>query len=91
MWRAVVELKFPSGLPDDWKINASVFNEFGCLWQPGQKDKDTIDDKKMRASAGVSILWTSPFGPIGISYAIPYRHQKYDDQRRLQLQFSNIF
>lgn len=91
MWHAVVELKFPSGLPDEWKINASIFNEFGCLWQPGQKDNNTLDDKKMRASAGVGVLWTSPFGPIGISYAVPYRYKKYDDQRRFQLQFSNIF
>jgi outer membrane protein insertion porin family len=91
MWRQVTEIKFPSGLPDDWKINASVFNEFGCLWQPGQKDSNTQDSKKMRASFGAGILWTSPFGPIGISYAVPYRSQKYDESRRLQLQFSNIF
>ncbi len=91
MWRNVVEIKFPSGLPDDWKINASVFNELGCLWHPGQKDKNTVDDRKMRASAGVGILWTSPFGPIGISYSIPYKRQKYDEKRPFQLQFSNIF
>lgn len=91
MWRNVVEIQFPSGLPDDWKINASVFNELGCLWKPGQKDGDTLDSKRMRASAGVGLLWASPFGPIGVSYSFPYRREKYDDQRRLQLQFSNIF
>jgi len=78
-------------LPDDWKINASVFNELGCLWEPGQKDANTLDSKKMRASAGLGILWTSPFGPIGMSYSWPYLRNKYDDARRMQLQFSNIF
>jgi outer membrane protein insertion porin family len=91
MWRQVTEIKFPSGLPDDWKISASIFNELGCLWQPGQKNSDTIDSKKMRASVGAGILWTSPFGPIGMSYSVPYRRHKYDEQRHFQLQFSNIF
>ncbi|HAL94566.1 MAG TPA: hypothetical protein DCP55_00990 [Chitinophagaceae bacterium] len=91
MWRNVIEIKFPSGLPDDWKINASVFNELGCLWKPGQKDENTLDSKKMRASAGLGILWASPFGPIGMSYSWPYLRNKYDDARRMQLQFSNIF
>ena len=90
-WRATVEIKFPSGLPDDWKISANVFNDFGCLWAPGQKDSNTISDTKMRASAGAGILWASPFGPIGITYAWPYMRQKYDEKRFIQLQFSNIF
>lgn len=91
MWRNVIEIKFPSGLPDDWKINASVFHELGALWKPGQKNSNTLDSRKMRASAGAGILWASPFGPIGMSYSWPYRRQKYDEQRQLQLQFSNIF
>lgn len=91
MWRNVVEIKFPSGLPDDWKINASVFNELGCLWQPGQKDSNTKDSRKLRASVGTGILWTSPFGPIGMSYSIPYKYQKFDQKRQFQIQFSNMF
>ncbi len=91
MWRQVTEIKFPSGLPDDWKINASIFHELGSLWKPGQRDNNTLDSRKMRASAGAGILWASPFGPIGMSYSWPYRRQKYDEKRQLQLQFSNIF
>ena len=91
VWRNVVEIKFPSGLPDDWKINMSVFNELGCLWEPGQKNRDTQDSRKLRASAGVGILWSSPFGPIGMSYSVPYRYQKFDQKRQFQIQFSNIF
>lgn len=91
MWRASVELKFPSGLPEDWKISASVFNDWGCLWAPGQKDSNTQDDRKIRAAAGVGVLWTSPFGPIGVTYAVPYMSQKYDEKRSVQLQFSNLF
>jgi outer membrane protein insertion porin family len=91
MWRASVEIKFPSGLPDDWKISASVFNDWGCLWEPGQKDSNTQSDTKIRAAAGAGILWASPFGPLGLTYAIPYMSQKYDERRSIQLQFSNIF
>lgn len=91
MWRNVIEIKFPSGLPDDWKVNASVFHELGSLWKPGQKDNNTLDSKSVRASVGAGILWASPFGPIGMSYSFPYRREKYDESRRMQLQFSNIF
>jgi len=91
MWSATVEIKFPSGLPDDWKISANVFNDFGSLWDPGQKDSNTLNDRKMRASAGAGILWASPFGPIGVTYAVPYLSQKYDEKRNIQLQFQNMF
>jgi len=91
MWRASVELKFPSGLPDDWKISANIFNDWGCLWEPGQKDSNSQVDTKVRAAAGVGVLWASPFGPIGLTYAIPYMYQKYDEKRSVQLQFSNMF
>ncbi len=91
MWRASVELKFPSGLPDDWKISGSIFNDWGCLWDPGQTDANSVSDRKIRAAAGVGILWTSPFGPIGVTYAVPYMSQKYDEKRPIQLQFSNMF
>ncbi len=91
MWRATFEIKFPSGLPEEWKINAAVFNDFGALWQPGQKDRNTQDSKKMRAAAGGAIYWSSPFGPIGIVYSHPYKKEKFDQSKQFQFLFSNIF
>jgi outer membrane protein insertion porin family len=31
-----------------------------------------------RASAGLGINWKSPFGPIQISFALPYVKESYD-------------
>jgi outer membrane protein insertion porin family len=36
------------------------------------------DDRMIRASAGVSLLWDSPLGPIRLDYAYPFLKGKYD-------------
>lgn len=36
------------------------------------------DDKKIRSSAGVSLIWASPLGPIRFDWAIPITKGKYD-------------
>ena len=36
------------------------------------------DDLALRASAGVSVFWTSPLGPIRIDLAEPFIKESYD-------------
>lgn len=36
------------------------------------------DDKKIRSSAGVSLIWASPLGPIRFDWALPITKGKYD-------------
>ncbi len=91
MWRVSAELKVPLGLPDDWGVNGVLFHDMGCVWKAGQRNQHTLDDKKVRMAYGAGIKWRSPFGPIGFSYAVPYKKSPYDDARRIQLQFSNMF
>jgi outer membrane protein insertion porin family len=50
-----------------------------------------FDSGELRASAGLSVLWRSPMGPISISYGVPLRKQAGDDVERLQFSFGGQF
>jgi outer membrane protein insertion porin family len=52
---------------------------------------DSFDAGELRASAGVSLLWRAPVGPISISYALPIRKEDGDDIERLQFTFGGGF
>ena len=81
------EVSFPTGLPEQYGVRASVFTEFGTLGlldSPDQIDEGTagtaftIDDMALRASAGVSIFWDSPFGPVRFDFAEAFIREDYD-------------
>jgi outer membrane protein insertion porin family len=74
-------------LPEQYGVRASVFTEFGTLGlldTPDQIDEGaagtafTIDDMALRASAGVSIFWDSPFGPVRFDFAEAFIREDYD-------------
>ena len=50
-----------------------------------------FDSGELRASAGLSMLWRSPMGPISISYGVPLLKQAGDDVERLQFGFGGQF
>ena len=37
-----------------------------------------VDDIKLRASAGVGLMWKSPFGPLRADFGVPLAKDKYD-------------
>ena len=39
---------------------------------------NVVDSKMIRSAAGVSLLWTSPLGPIRFDWAYPITKQQYD-------------
>lgn len=83
-----VELSFPLGLPEEYGIKGSVFTEFGTLGLLPSTDEIiadgsetaifTIDDLAPRVSAGVSIFWDSPFGPVRFDFAEAFVKEDYD-------------
>jgi outer membrane protein insertion porin family len=82
-----LELAFPTGLPEEYGVRASLFTDFGTV---GLLDDDaqiadsggvgsfTADDLSLRVSAGVSISWDSPFGPIRFDIAEALVNETYD-------------
>lgn len=89
---AVLRLKssFPIGFPDDYGIFGGAFVEAGSVWgldNPGAID----DDMYIRASAGVSLFWTTPIGPLEFSYAIPFEKQLDDVEQNFSVSVSTRF
>ncbi|WP_082559936.1 outer membrane protein assembly factor BamA, partial [Lysobacter sp. Root559] len=54
-------------------------------------DTSSVDANEFRVSAGLSLLWRSPMGPIAISYGLPLRSEEDDEIERLQFTFGSQF
>lgn len=82
-----IELEFPIGLPEEYGIKGALFTEFGTLGLLDASDKVVSDptrfvvrdDLALRASAGVSIFWDSPFGPVRFDFSDVFQSETYDD------------
>lgn len=95
-YKGTIELSFPLGLPPELGIKGSIFNDLGSVWHSGNKviGVNTIASNGMRfrSSAGAGITWRSPFGPIGVSYAVPYvRVKGVDRVENFRINYGTIF
>lgn len=85
------ELTFPLGLPEQYGIRGSLFTEVGTLGLLPDEDQIaddgtasaiyTVDDLAPRASAGLSVFWDSPFGPVRFDFAHAFVKEDYDRGR----------
>ena len=91
---ASAEVTFPLPLVSrDLGFRGAAFADAGSLWgsefanQPGVVG----DDFNIRASAGVGLIWASPFGPIRVNYAYPIAKEDYDRTQEFSFGFSSRF
>ncbi len=91
------EVSFPLGLPEQYGIAGSLFTEFGTL---GIVDDSNLtvaegfelrDDLSLRASAGVSIFWESPFGPIRFDFSEILASEEFDRTETFRFSTSTRF
>jgi outer membrane protein insertion porin family len=94
-----IEVRFPTGLPEDLGIDASLFSDFGTVGIVDDATQDAClqlgvtagppavgpgtrcrieDDLSLRASAGLSVLWDSPFGPVRLDFSQVLAKENYD-------------
>jgi outer membrane protein insertion porin family len=82
-----VELAFPTGLPDEYGIKTALFTEFGTEGElddlykrvsPGIPNTTVRDDLALRASAGLSVKWKSPMGPVQFDFSQILAKAAYD-------------
>ncbi|WP_137392430.1 outer membrane protein assembly factor BamA [Rhodoligotrophos defluvii] len=81
-----LEVTFPLGLPEEFGIRGAVFTDFGTLFNAPDNFKCSNDYTKclvgdkaeFRASAGASVIWQSPFGPLRFDFAEALLKEKYD-------------
>ncbi len=82
------EVLFPlPGIGMDKSVRLGVFSDIGQVWGKGEK----IALADMRASAGVSVLWSSPMGPLKFSLAKPINNKEGDKLQAFQFQMGSTF
>ena len=79
------DVSFPLGLPEEYGIFGGVFADVGSVWGLDQTEYTvagttyTVDDEfALRATAGVSLFWSSPFGPLRFNFALPIQKEEFD-------------
>jgi outer membrane protein insertion porin family len=87
-----VELTVPTFLPEQYGIKAALFSDFGTLGLLDSFDKSKIDPQTglnirdplikdnlgLRATAGLSVRWKSPMGPIQFDFSQILKKEPYD-------------
>ena len=82
------ELLFPvPGAAKDNTLRLSAFIDGGQVFADGAK----VSFSDLRYSAGVGLFWTSPFGPLQLSFANPLNKKPGDQVQRLQFTFGYGF
>ena len=83
------EIYFPMpGAQQDKSLRLSVFLDAGQAYGPAQK----FDLGDLRYSTGLGVNWSSPFGPLRISFASPLNAKNgFDRVERLQLNVGTTF
>jgi outer membrane protein insertion porin family len=92
---ASAEVTFPlPGVSVDSGFRGGFFMDAGTLYgndvQIKGRDPQGVD-MNLRASAGASLIWASPFGPLRVDYAVPFIRQDFDIQQRLKFGISTSF
>lgn len=94
------ELTVPTFLPEQYGIKASLFTDVGTVGllddvdrqtSPGVFDENIRDDLSLRASAGLSIHWRSPMGPIRFDFSQVLAKEDYDKTETFRFSTSTRF
>jgi outer membrane protein insertion porin family len=94
------ELSVPTFLPEQYGIKAGLFTDFGTVGLLDDVDKQSStgvfdpnikDDLALRASAGVSIDWKSPMGPIRFDFSHILAREDYDRTETFRFSTSTRF
>src|SRR5690606_12100667 len=95
-----VELTVPNFLPEQYGIRTSLFTDVGTLGMlddrytvdaNGVRNANIVDELELRASAGVSIHWRSPMGPIRFDLSHVIGQQDYDKTETFRFSTSTQF
>ncbi|HYC99300.1 MAG TPA: outer membrane protein assembly factor BamA [Brevundimonas sp.] len=95
-----LELTVPNGLPEEYGIRTSLFTDVGTvgalddrytLNSDGTPSTRIVDDLELRASAGLSIHWRSPMGPIRFDLSKILGSQDYDKTETFRFSTSTQF
>lgn len=100
------EVRFPLPLiPDDLGMSGAFFVDAGSLFGVSQSTKNLngqtdnitlrpitiVDDASIRVSAGTSLLWNSPLGPLRADFGFAILKESYDKEQLFRFGASTKF
>jgi outer membrane protein insertion porin family len=93
---ATAEVQFPLPVvPDDFGLRGAIFADAATLFDADVPSTYTgpafNDGPVLRSSAGVSLLWASPFGLLRLDYAWPITQAPYDKLQPFRFGIGNQF
>jgi len=106
-YQGTFELTLPNYLPEEYGIKSSLFLDAGSVGELEDADTDdpvlvTLSDGtrairavkdplSLRAAAGLSVFWRSPFGPIRFDFSQILRKEDYDRTESFRFSTSTNF
>ncbi len=88
------EARFPLGLPDEYGIDGGLFYDIGSLWGLDATNTNgnvLYDDVSWRQSAGASIFWDTPIGPLRFNFISPLVTEEFDKDQSFEFTISARF
>ncbi len=96
-----MEMTIPTKLPEQYGIKAALFTDFGTLGlldssatiNPDTKQPipTVVDDLNLRWTAGISIFWKSPMGPLRFDFSQIIKKDYYDKTELFRFSTSTRF
>ncbi len=94
-FNGTAEVQFPiPAVPESLGIRGALFADAAMLYgnESSLGGAPVLgDEKKLRASAGVSLMWASPFGPLRFDYAFPIAKADTDKVQNFNFGVSTKF
>lgn len=91
MYASSLALKFPSGLPEEMGVSGRIFADMGASGSLSPSNSTTADEGSLRLGIGTGVTWDSPFGPLGVDFALPLLKEDYDVKEYVRVNFGTRF
>jgi len=82
-----IEIAIPTPFTKGGGSRVALFIDVGNVY----KDLDSFDASLFRASAGISVTWQAPIGPIIMNFAYPLKEHEGDKTESIQFSFGTSF
>lgn len=89
---ARLEAEFPIGLPERLGIKGAAFVDVGSVWGLDGPVPASVDTSaRLRGVAGLSLLWSSPIGPLRFNFSHAFLKEPTDREQTFDLTISTRF
>ena len=89
---AKFEALFPLGLPEEYGVTGGLFYDIGNVWGLDNIGANTLyESGSFRHTAGVSIFWTTPVGPMRLNWSKALEKEEFDEEQTFEFTISTEF